>query len=167
MLATLISIPIFGILIVLQSTLVNHMTLLQGTADIILLTVIAWALHQRVKTAWQWSIIAGLVFTFASALPIGVSLIAYLTITAITRFMRRHTWRIPLLTMLVLAFIGTVVMHGFSLTAIKLSGNPIPVMDAIGLITLPSILLNLIFAIPIFAIFNDLANWLYPEEIEV
>ncbi|MEN6299965.1 MAG: hypothetical protein ABFD51_08695, partial [Anaerolineaceae bacterium] len=59
------------------------------------------------------------------------------------------------------------VMHGFSLTAIKLSGNPIPVMDAIGLITLPSILLNLIFAIPIFAIFNDLANWLYPEEIEV
>lgn len=166
MLATLIAIPVFSFLIILQSTIVNRMTLLQGTADLFLLTIIAWSLHRRVKTAWQWSVIGGLIYTIASALPFGVSLAGYLIITSLTKFMRRHTWQVPILTMLILSFIGTIFLHGLSLLAIKLSGNPIPVVDAIGLITLPSILLNLIFAIPIYAIINDLANWLYPEEIE-
>ncbi len=166
MLATLIAIPLFGFLVVLQSTIVNRMTLLHGTADIFLLTIIAWALHKRVKTAWHWCIIAGLIYTVASALPFGVSLIGYIAVTGLTLFMRRHTWQVPILIMLILSFIGTIFFHGLSLLGLKLSGNPLPVIDAIGLITLPSVILNLIFAIPVYAIVNDLANWLYPEEIE-
>ncbi len=166
MLATLIAIPVFGFLVILQTTLVNRMTLLHGTPDIFLLTIIAWALNKRVKTPWQWCLIGGLVYTVASALPFGVSLVGYVAITGLTLFMRRHTWQVPILIMLVLSFIGTILFHGLSLLGLKLSGNPIPIVDAIGLITLPSVILNLIFAIPVYAVINDMSNWLYPEEIE-
>jgi rod shape-determining protein MreD len=166
MLATLLAIPVFGFLVVIQTTLVNRMTLLHGTPDIFLLTIIAWALHKRVKTPWHWCIIGGLVYTVASALPFGVSLVGYIAVTGLTLFMRRHTWQVPILIMLVLSFIGTILFQGLSLLGLKLTGNSIPVIDAIGLITLPSVILNLIFAIPVYAIINDMANWLYPEEIE-
>jgi hypothetical protein len=29
------------------------------------------------------------------------------------------------------------------------------------------VLLNLLLAIPVYALIGDLANWLYPEELEV
>jgi hypothetical protein len=34
-------------------------------------------------------------------------------------------------------------------------------------ITLPSLILNLLLAIPAYALFTDLAKWLYPEPLEV
>ncbi|MBN1535347.1 MAG: hypothetical protein JW908_01355 [Anaerolineales bacterium] len=167
MLATIIAIPVFGILIILQSTIINRMALLQGTPNVLLLTVVAWALHKRVRTPWHWCIIGGLVYTIASSLPFGVALIGFIMITGVTLFLRRHTWQVPLLIMLILSFIGTILFQGICLLGVKISGNPIPVMDAIGLIILPSVILNIIFAIPIYAIISDLANWVYPEEIEV
>jgi len=166
MLAILIAIPVFGLLVVLQSTLINKMMLLYGMPDIILLTVIAWALHKRVKTAWHWCVIGGLAYTFASALPFGVPLVGFIVITGLTMFLRKHTWQVPILVMLILSFLGTLFFQGLSLLGLKLNGNPILVIDAIGMITLPSVIWNLIFAIPIYAIINDLANWVYPEEVE-
>jgi rod shape-determining protein MreD len=123
MLATLVAIPIFGFIAVIQTTIVNRMTLLHGTPDIFLLTIIAWALHKRVQTPWQWCVIGGLVYTVASALPFGVSLIAYIMITGLTLFMRRHTWQVPILIMFILSFIGTILFHGLSLLGLKLTGH--------------------------------------------
>jgi hypothetical protein len=40
-------------------------------------------------------------------------------------------------------------------------------MQALNIVTLPSILMNLLFAIPVYALVSELADWLYPEEIEV
>jgi len=36
--------------------------------------------------------------------------------------------------------------------------------DVIGLITLPSLLLNMLFSIPIYVFIRDLARWVYPVE---
>jgi hypothetical protein len=35
------------------------------------------------------------------------------------------------------------------------------------LIILPSLLLNIILAAPVYAVIKDLAEWIYPEEIKV
>jgi hypothetical protein len=53
------------------------------------------------------------------------------------------------------------------LASLRLSGSPIPVVEALNLVTLPSILLNLLFAVLIYALASELAGWLYREEIEV
>jgi rod shape-determining protein MreD len=166
-LSTLIAIPVLGGLMILQTSLLSRFPLLQGTSDLVMLAVIAWALQKRVETAWQWCIIGGLIFSLVSALPVGVALIAYSLITALALILRRHVWQAPLLAMLLTTFLGTVIMHAVSLVAVAISGTSLPFGAVVNLITLPSLLLNLLLAIPIYAIINDLAKWLYPEELEV
>ena len=43
----------------------------------------------------------------------------------------------------------------------------LPVADVFGLLTLPGILLNMLLAIPVYAVMRDLARWVYPTlEVE-
>jgi rod shape-determining protein MreD len=167
MLAILIALPIFGGLAILQSAIVSATPLLQGTADVLLLTMIAWALQERVQVIWQWAVIAGVVASLLSGLPFGVYLIAYLVSTGLVVILRRYLLEAPFLAMWVMTFLGTLIVHAISLAARWLTGAEIPLITAFNLITLPSILLNLLLAVPVYAMVRDLANWLYPEELEV
>jgi rod shape-determining protein MreD len=165
--ATFIALPILGILLILQSAIVSRIPLLHGTADLVLLAIIAWALQKRVATAWQWSIIGGLLVTIVSALPLGAALIGYPLAVTFALILRQRVWQVPILAMFISTFVGTLVMHIISLVALRLVGTTLPLREALNLITLPSVLLNLLLAIPVYALIGDLANWLYPEELEV
>ena len=151
----------------LQSAVIGRMQLLNGTADLILIAVLAWSLQRRVQTAWHWSIIGGLMVAAVSALPTLVPLIAYPLSVAVALLLRQRVWQVPLLAMFVATFVGTVITHFFSLTALRLVGDALPLSAALNLVTLPSLLLNLLLAIPIYPIMSELAANLYPEELEV
>ena len=69
--------------------------------------------------------------------------------------------------MFVMTFIGSLFSYLVSLIAVIISGVNIPVFDSIRLILLPSLILNLLLAAPIYAVIKDLAEWLYPEEIKI
>jgi cell shape-determining protein MreD len=151
----------------LQSGIVSRIPLLHGTPDLLLLFVLAWALQKRVQTAWQWCVIGALIFGLVSALPLGTPLLAYGLATGVALLLRKQMWQVPILAMLVSVLLGTLISHTVSLIALRLTGDPIPVLQAFNLITLPSAFLNLVLAIPAYAMMGDLASWLYPEELEV
>jgi rod shape-determining protein MreD len=158
---------LFGILAIIQSTIVSTMPLLKGTADLILLFIIAWALQDRVNSAWQWCLIGALFASLYSALPFGSFIIAYIICVGIARLLKRRIWKAPFLAMLAAIFASTLVVQLLSLLARLIMGVSIPLINVLNLILLPSLLLNLILAIPVFSIVHDMANWLYPEELEV
>jgi rod shape-determining protein MreD len=163
----LIGLILFGILAIIQSTIVSTMPLLNGTADLILLFIIAWALQDRVAYAWQWCLIGGIFASLYSALPFGTFIVAYMICVGITRLLKRRIWKAPFLAMLAATFICTLVVQLISLVARIIMGVSIPLTSVLNLVLLPSLLLNLILAIPIFSIMHDVASWLYPEELEV
>lgn len=165
--AVLVGIPILIILLMVQSVLISQIRLLQGSADIVLLAVIAWALHERTRSGWQWAIIAGLLMTVASALPFGLALFSYLLAAGMALALKRRIWQVPIMAMLVTTFVSTGLIHLITAVTLRVLGNPINVIEAVNLVALPSILLNLLFAIPVYALVHDLGNWLYPQEIEV
>ena len=165
--ATLIALPFFSVLAILQTAIVSRMPLLQGTADLFLLVVIAWALQERVRTAWHWSFIAALLMGFISILPFYVPLITYLGITALTLLIRNRIWKVTILAMLLITLTGTLFSHIISALVVRLGGAALPWLDVLQLITLPSLFLNLLLATPVFAIVRDIAHGLYPEEIEI
>jgi rod shape-determining protein MreD len=165
--AILLAFPILGILVVLQSSLVSRVPLLLGTPDLMLLVIAAWALQKRVETAWQWTVIGGILATLSSALPLGVAFAGYGMATGLALLLRRRIWQAPVLAMFLVVFAGTLVFHALSILALRLVGNPIPLLDALNLVTLPSLLLNLLLAAPAFYLIADLASWLYPVEVEV
>jgi cell shape-determining protein MreD len=165
--ATLLSIPLFTLLIILQTAIASRLPLLYGMTDLGLLVVIAWALQERVRNAWAWSLVAGLVFGYATALPTGIPLAGYLAVTGLALLVKQRIWQIPLLAMLAITFLGTLITQGAAALSLSLRGIFLPWLDVINLIILPSLLLNLILAVPIFFGVRDLAGWLYPEEIEI
>jgi hypothetical protein len=167
MLAILLAFPLFLMLVVLQSAIVSATPLLQGTADLILLTIVAWTLQEQVQVHWQWTIIGCIVLGFISKSPLVIILFAYLAVTAIVAIARRKLWKVPYLAMWTMTLIGTVIVQVITLLGRWLEGADIPFLQAFNLILLPSLMLNLLLAAPVLALVHDLANWLYPQEMEV
>lgn len=163
MLADLLALPIIGGLVILQSAVFSRLTLVNGSGDIILLTMIAWALHERVKSAFSWTIIAGLLVGWVSGLPLLLPLLGYGVSVALARLLRRQVWQVPILAMLMMTFVGTLIFHGLTIAFLQLEGVPLSWEESLTMVTLPSLLLNLLFALPIYALVNDFASWLFPE----
>lgn len=166
-LAAIIAIPILGGLMILQTGIVSRLPLLQGTPDLVMLAIIVWALQKRVQTAWHWCIIGGLIYSLASALPVGVPLLCYALVTWLAQIFKQRIWQVPILAMYLMVLLGTLIIHAISYTSLVLAGDPLRLVDAFNLVTLPSLLLNLLFALPVYAIITDLSRWVYPEELEV
>jgi rod shape-determining protein MreD len=165
--AYLLAVTILGLLIIFQSALISRVHLLYGTADLVLLALIAWAVQERVRSAWQWTVIGGVLVSIVSALPLGAAMLGYLLATGVALAFRRWVWQVPLLAMVAGTFFGTFITHAVSLAALRSVGTPIPLLEALNIITLPSALLNLLLATPVYGLLGDLANWVYPEEIEI
>ncbi|NJD57976.1 MAG: hypothetical protein C3F13_10500 [Anaerolineales bacterium] len=165
--ANLAGLILFGILAIIQSTIVSAMPLLNGTADLILLFILAWALQDRVTSVWQWCLIGGIFASLYSALPFGVYLITYFICAGIGRLLKQRVWKAPVLAMLAATFISTLLVMFISFAARLVSGVNLPLISVLNLIILPSLILNLILSVPIFSITHDLAGWLYPEELKV
>jgi rod shape-determining protein MreD len=164
---TLFGLVLFGILAIIQSTIVSRMPLLNGTADLILLFIIAWALQDRVDSVWLWCLFGGAFASLYSALPLGFYLVAYFICAGIARLLKRRIWKAPFLAMLAASFICTLIVQLLSLVVRLVTGVSIPIISSFNLIILPSLLLNLLLAFPIFTIMRDMAGWLYPEELKV
>lgn len=167
MLATLLALPILGLLAIFQSAIVSRISLLQGTADLVLLALIAWALQPQVQTAWRWALIGGVLVNILTALPVGIPLLGYLSATGLALLLRQRVWQVPMLAMLVATVAGTLLSLSIAWLALRITGVPLPVFQSFYLIVLPSILLNLLLAIPFYTLAGDLASWLYPQDLEI
>lgn len=164
--AILLAFPLFILLLMLQTVAISQLPLLYGTADLLLVVLVAWGLQERVTSAWAWAIIAGLMVSFVSALPLLTPLLGYLAVTGITRLMHRRIWHSPILAMMLITILGTMVYHSISILAIQFWEIPLPWRESLSLVVLPSTLLNFALSIPVFALVKDVANWVYPVEVE-
>ena len=163
----LIAIPVIFLAVILQSSIVSRVTLLSGIADLPLVVLAAWAMQDEVETAWHWAIAMGVLVGFVSGLSWIVPLLSYLLVIAFAQVLQRRVWQAPLLAMFSITFLGTISLSFFSLVVLRFAGISLSITDVFGLLTLPGILLNMLLAIPVFAVMRDLAHWVYPApEVE-
>jgi len=163
----LVAAPVIILAVMLQSAIVSRVTLLSGIADLPLVMLAAWALQDEVETAWHWAVGTGILVGFVSGIHWSVPFLSYLAIVALAQLFQRRVWQAPLLAMFSVTFLGTISMSLFSLVVLRVVGISLPLSDVFGLVTLPSILLNMLLAIPAYAVMRDLARWVYPTpEVE-
>jgi hypothetical protein len=160
----MIAFPLLGLAIILQSSLVSEIQLLNGYADLPMLIIAAWALQERVDSAWHWAAVACLFAGFISKMPWVVLVLGYLGIVFVARTLQRRVWQAPLLAMFSVVFIGTILIHILSFGFLTILGTTLPLNDVVALITLPSLLLNMLFSIPIYTLMRDLSYWVYQTE---
>jgi hypothetical protein len=166
MIAVLIGIPIMLFAAILQSSLVSNFTLLSGMADLVLVVIIAWTIDERVKNAWVWAVLGALFVSLFSALPFFVYVSSYGLVTWISYIFHRRIWQAPLLIMLGMTLLGTIIEQGLSMLVLQFNGTPLSFLTGFTRVTLPSVLLNLLVALPIYAILRYLAGKVYPGKQE-
>lgn len=160
----IVAFPLIGLAVILQSSVISELKLLSGYADLILLLVAAWALQARVESAWHWVVLACILVGFVSSMPWPILVVGYLAVVFMARTLRRLVWQAPLLAMFSAVFLGTLFMHLLSFAVLRLLGTPFLFNDVMGWITLPALLLNMLFSIPVYAFMRNLAHWVYPFE---
>jgi hypothetical protein len=161
----IVAFPLLGLAVILQSSIVSQVGLLSGYADLILVMLAAWALQERVDSAWHWVFLASLMVGFVTRMPWPVVAFGYSMLVFAAQILQRRVWQAPLLAMFSVVFFGTLIMNLASFAYLRLAGTPLALGEVLGVITLPSLLLNMLIAIPIHALIRDLARWVYPAEV--
>ena len=159
----LIALPVILLGVMLQSAVISRVYLLSGIADLPLVMLAAWALQEEVDSAWHWAAATGLLVGFVSGISWIVPFVGYLIVVALAQVFQRRVWQAPLLAMFSITFLGTILVSALSFGALRFTDVPLPLSDVLGLLTLPSVLLNMLLAIPVYAVMRDLARWVYPS----
>jgi rod shape-determining protein MreD len=163
----LVAVPVILLSVILQSAVISRVYLLSGIADLPLVMLAAWSLQEEVDSAWHWAAATGLLVGFVSGIPWVVPLAGYIAIVLVAQIFQRRVWQAPLLAMFSITFLGTIIVSFLSLAVLRFAGVPLQISDVLGLLTLPSVLLNMLLAIPVYAVMRDLARWVYPSpEVE-
>ena len=90
----------------------------------------------------------------------------YLIISIFVWILKKRIWQIPMLTMFLSTVLGTFIVQFIIFVVLQLGETALEWKDSINLVMLPSVLLNLMFALPVYLLITDLANWLNPAESE-
>ena len=163
----LVAIPVIILTVILQSAMVSRIYLLSGMADLPLVMLSAWALQDEVESAWHWAVAFGLMVGFVSGMPWYVPVIGYVIVVALAQVLQKRVWQAPLLAMFSVTFFGTIILNLLSFAVLRISGVVMSLEDVLGLLVLPGVLLNMLLAIPVYAVMRDLSRWVYPSpEVE-
>ncbi len=150
----------------LQSALFSQITLLHGQTDLMLLTLLAWYLHEDAPSSWVWAFLGGLMLGWLSALPWWLYAVVYSAAALLTTYLRRRLWRTSLFTYLLLIVFITPAILLLEYGYLRITGTPIALTDSLRLVVFPSLLLNLIFALPVYALVDEWILLFFPQEEE-
>ncbi len=162
--SVLLSIPILALISILQSAVVSRLPLNQGVADLMLVLLGTISLQKRVNTAWQWSIVGGLLTDYFSGLPFGIFTVSYLIATALATLLRERIWRFTFLMQLLVVLTGTIISQGLSFLVLFLQGASLELVTVLRVIIMPSIILNFMLSLPIFILTGDVLDQILPQE---
>jgi len=162
--SVILSIPVLGLLTIIQSAVISRLPLNRGTADLVLVVLVAIALQKAVRVSWQWSIVGGLFVDFFSGLPFGLFTISYLIATGLAIILRDRIWRFSFLMQLLVVLAGTILSHGLTYLILFLQGASLPITTVLQAVTLPSIILNFMLSLPIFILTQDVIEQFIPVE---
>ena len=165
MLENYLPIPILLVMSVLQMSVVSRIQMNNGSADLILLSVAVWGILDKKRSVFFWAFMGGIFISFISAMPIFTPIIPYIFTALLTQFFQERIWQAPIISIVVVVFLGTLFQHAFSFFVLLLNGLELEWLTAIQAVTLPSIFLNYLFLLPVFVLINDIHKWITKEEI--
>ncbi len=167
MFAYILSGLIFTVTMMLQYGIVSRTPMLSGTADLMVLVIAAWSLHQNSRYFWVVVLIFGAIVSAFSAVPLFLPLLAYGAVYFAANGIRLRVWQTPLLSMFLLTFGGTLFLQGLYMLSLFIEGVSFSLSTAFTEIILPSVFLNILLAIPVHALIQEVCRSLYRPGMEI
>jgi len=154
-----------AVLAVLQSSLVNHLRLLDGRPDLILLAVTGWALTGQGRQAMLFGFVGGFALDLFSEVPLGVSSAALVLIGALVSYSEGRFWGVHPLMQLAAVLAASGVFYAAQLASLGIGGHPFDLLLVLNRIVLPSLFLNLVLALPAAQAAEALSRFFAPAEV--
>lgn len=164
----LIGTLVLGVGLMLQTAVFSRTPLLFGTVDVILLLLISWTLQPAIKEweVWYWAAFAAVFVGFISVVPAMPYIITYLVVVFLVRWIQKKIWKGSVLFLLLSTALATLFQQSVIFVILRLvNGVTLSLSDGLTLVIIPSMVLNLLFAFPVYLLMKDLADWLHPEEL--
>ncbi len=162
----IVGIPILAAAAFIQVGFFGQIRLMGGTPDLILLCIIAWSINDRTEYSWILTIGGGLIMSYISAMPMNGYLWMYLFIWILIRFIKMRVWQMPLVLMLFVTITATLVVSVGTLGLLFLQNANVNYLEAFRQIIVPSLVMNLLLSVPIYAFLNDVINTIYINDEE-
>ncbi len=166
MIAHLVCALFLVVFYILQTTIFSQTQFVNGTADLILLFLAAWSLREEVRNSWLWAAVAGLLISQVSAMPMYAPLLGYLGVVGISKLLQRRVWQAPIIAMFIVTILGSIFQQAFFVIILQINGAPISWEQSLDAVILPSVLLNLMIALPMYLLVNDVVARIFPMEVE-
>lgn len=165
--ARYIGIPILFLAAVLNATVMAQFRIWQGAPDLVFLLVVSWALLSNFRDALLWAVIGGVLQDLLSMAPLGTSalglVVTVFVADSVFGQISRHNLVVPPLV----AAAGTLICHFATLGVLWMVDIQIPLERGLLYATLPTLIYNLIFILPVFRLVGLVQNWLSPRRVRL
>ncbi len=165
MLEVIVGLPIFAIAAFLQVSVLTKIRLLNGAVNLIMVCLIVWSINSSTKYSWIMAVWSGLLMSFVSAMPIKSYMWFNLGIWGLIWFIKKRVWQMPMILTLFVTIVGTLLEALLTLGLLTLQGANLDYLLSLNRVIVPSLIMNLLFTIPVYAFLNDVINTIYINEV--
>ena len=165
--AGLTAVLLLSISMVLQNTIVTRLQMLEGAADLVLLVLLSWVLLSDQKQHWQYGLFAGLLVGVSSAIPWWIPVLTYTIFVVLVTFVQRRIWQVPVWLLLTATFFGTILIYGVELLFRWVTGVPLDLVEVLNIVILPSVVLNMLAALPVYGLVGEVTKRIFPKEVDL
>lgn len=163
----IIGVPLLLIFALIESTVLANVRVLGGTADLILLAVVSWALTGREREAMVLALIGGFFLDMLSGLPFGTTSIILVLIVYFVSLFEGRLWEANILMPLAAIIAASLTYHILRIAVVFLSGRQVDIALALTRVVMPSTFLNLLLVLPFSQAANGIRKALYPPEVQI
>ena len=163
--AYLLGTLLMALLAVVQSSLLNRFPFLEGTANLILLATVSWALTGRVTEAMLWAFLGGLFLDLLSGAPFAVSSMALVAAVYLASLTEGRFWEAHPMAPLGVMTAASLIYFAVTMAAVWISGHPIDPALALTQVVLPSTFLNVLLALPASQLANRVRESALPPPV--
>jgi len=150
------------ILVLLQTSLVNHVAIEGAIPGLVLLIVIDWGILRGPDQGMMWAFIGGLGIDLFSTWPFGTSTVALVIVASIVSlgggtFIRTHALLPP-----AAVFLGTILYFLIAFFILESTQHTVDWIPALRDVVLPIAIYNAVLNLPVYWLVRRLESRVYP-----
>ena len=165
--ANLTALLLLIVAMIFQNTIVTQVHLLYGAADLMMLVLLSWVLQSNREVNLWLGVVTGLLVGISTALPFWLPVIGYTILVWIVTNVQRQIWQVPIWLLLISTFLGSLLIYGIEVLYLLVVGVPMSLVEVLNIVLLPSLVLNMILVLPVYAVVGEIVKAVYPKEVDV
>jgi rod shape-determining protein MreD len=152
-------------IVIIQTTAMPHLTILDVKPDLMLLMVISWSLLRGAKEGLIWAMMGGIGLDLVSGTPFGSSTVALVVLSLVAGLGELSVFRSHIALPLIATLIATLAYNLFFLLLLYVRGCSIAWTDSLIKVVLPSTLINVLLSPFVYKALYWLHRKTGPEEM--